>query len=161
MWKLVALGIGFIVLSAVLQRLVSRVFGVRIPISRRPGERFIVQAFTLITLPLVVLIWLTAALWLLPYILLSKPYRLHLREARRSRQAERVAWSSVDPFSRQLGSLDVLDFLRLPYAPVFAFLDWLDRRPRRGASRSQTEVLKLTLQDSSREGNRRDPFRSR
>ena len=73
------------------------------------------------------MIYLVAALWLLPYVLLSKPYRLHLKEARQRHREEGL---SASPFSRQLASLDVTDFLTLPFKPIFAFMDWVERRPQ-------------------------------
>ena len=155
------MGIGLIVLSAALQRLAGHLFGVRAPALRRPAEGLLIRAFTLITFPLVVLIWLAAAIWLLPYLLVSKPYRLHLRETRQSRQAKQSPWPSSDPFSGQLGSLDVLDFLRLPYAPVFAFLDWLDRGPGRWGAPRRAQTFQLPLQESSSEASRPDAIRPR
>ncbi len=89
-------------------------------------KRGLEVGFATLTFPLVLLIYLAAALWLLPYVLLSKPYRMHLREARLKHREE--GWNT-SPFSRQLASLDVADFLVLPFKPIFAFMDWVERRP--------------------------------
>jgi len=84
-----------------------------------------VHGFTLLTLPLVLLIYLAAALSLLPYVLLCKPYRMHLVEVRRRTQSER---SGLELFPWQLASLDVTDFLSLPFRLVFAFMDQAEKR---------------------------------
>jgi hypothetical protein len=159
-WELLAVVAGFILLSEALQRLLAKALGEGAVPKGRLAERLIVRGFAVITFPLVVLICLAAAIWLLPYLLLSKPYRLHLREARRARRTEREAWAAHDPFSRQLASLDVLDFLRLPFEPIFAFLDWLEKHPRRWglphvrplkspASRSSPEIVRPAQGDAT------------
>jgi hypothetical protein len=102
------------------------------------ADRPIVRVFAVLTFPLVLLIYLSAALWLLPYVLLSKPYRLYLKDARQSRRGQRSPWLSPDPFSRQLGQLDLMHFLSLPFEPIFAFLDWLESRPSRRTARPLT-----------------------
>lgn len=84
-----------------------------------------VHGFTLLTLPLVLLIYLAAALSLLPYVLLCKPYRMHLVEVRRRAQNERCG---LELFPWQLASLDVTDFLSLPFRLVFAFMDQAEKR---------------------------------
>jgi hypothetical protein len=107
-----------------------------LPSAGRPG-RFLIRGFALLTFPLVLLIYLMAVLSLLPYVLLSKPYRLHLREVRRCKRGE---WHSLNPFSGQLASFDVTDFLTLPFKPVFDFMDRLEHRPARS---SQAEARPL------------------
>jgi len=84
-----------------------------------------VHGFTLLTLPLVLLIYLAAALSLLPYVLLCKPYRMHLVEVRRRTQSERCG---LELFPWQLASLDVTDFLSLPFRLIFAFMDQAEKR---------------------------------
>jgi hypothetical protein len=90
------------------------------------AKRWLEFGFTTLTFPLVLLIYLVAAVWLLPYVLLSKAYRMHLKEARAKHRQE--GWN-MSPFSRQFASLDVTDFLTLPFKPIFAFMDWVERRP--------------------------------
>ncbi|OGF55265.1 MAG: hypothetical protein A2Z21_09290 [Candidatus Fraserbacteria bacterium RBG_16_55_9] len=89
--------------------------------------RWLEFAFATLTFPFVLLIYLVAALWLLPYVLLSKPYRLHWKETRQHQREEEGP--SASPFSRQLASLRVAGFLALPIKPIFAFMDWVERRP--------------------------------
>jgi hypothetical protein len=91
------------------------------------AKQGLIFLFATLTFPFVLLIYLVAALWLLPYLLVSKAYRVHLKQARVRYREE--GYSSA-PFSRQLGSLDVTEFLTLPFKPIFAFMDWVERRPQ-------------------------------
>ncbi len=128
--EIIGLGIALVLASEVLRRVLGRIAkrtAPSVPLKAR-AKRWLEIGFATLTFPLVLLIYVSAAIWLLPYVLLSKPYRLHLAEARKRRREE---WPSLSPFSRQLASLDVTDFLTLPFRPIFAFLDWLERRPQR------------------------------
>ena len=125
--EIIALGLALIIGSEFLRRFLKRFTG---PSATAPfqgrAKRWLELGFATFTFPFVLLIYVVAALWLLPYVLLSKPYRLHLKEARRKQKEE--GWTA-SPFSRQLASIDVTDFLTMPFKPIFSFMDWVERRP--------------------------------
>jgi len=94
-------------------------------------KQLFIRTFTVLTFPLVVLISLAAALSLLPYVLLCKPYRVHLKEVReRQRQTEKPMASPSAFFPWQFSELDVTDFLSLPFRLAFAFMDRVERGPQ-------------------------------
>jgi len=125
MGELTAQVVVLVILSELLRHVLERFAWKQAPALLVRPAHLLVQGFTLLTFPLVLLIYLAATLSLLPYVLLCKPYRLHLAEVRRRARGER---SSLEIFPWQLASLDVPDFLSLPFRLVFAFMDQAEER---------------------------------
>ena len=132
MGKLLLAGVAgvlvFEVLRLGIQRLDGRPRAPATPSGLKPRlKQLFIRAFTVLTFPLVVLISLAAALSLLPYVLLCKPYRVHLKEVR-ERQRPTASPSAFFPW--QFSELDVTDFLSLPFRLAFAFMDRVERGPQ-------------------------------
>jgi len=90
------------------------------------AKNLVVRFFTIITFPLVLFMMLVAAIWLLPYLLLSKSYRTQLLKAHK--EDTEADWHSVGTFSTQLSALSLPEFMLTPFRPVLSFMDWLGQK---------------------------------
>ncbi len=127
---IIAIGVGIILIHELFRNVLDRAAWKSSRSPKIRAKSIFIRFFTILTFPLVVLIYLAAAIWLLPYLLLSKPYRQHMKqeaEAAKSAHEKNLDWQAEE-FSGQLSSLAVPAFLTLPFKPIYAFMEFLGKR---------------------------------
>ena len=121
----IAVGAGIILMHEFFRVILDRAAWKTSRFPKIRAKTIAVRFFTILTFPFVVLIYLVAAIWLTPYLLLSKPYRQHLKQEARAKRD--LDWGA-DQFSGQLSSLAVPAFLTLPFKPIYAFMEFLGKK---------------------------------
>lgn len=121
MGELLAIGVGIVLLQELIRMILDRASGNSARFPKVRAKNIAVRFFTILTFPFVLFIYLVAAIWLLPYLLLSKTYRSHLKDAAHMH-------SETGEFPDQFSELAVPDFLTLPFKPIFSFMEWLGQK---------------------------------
>jgi hypothetical protein len=127
MGEILAIGAGIVLLQELVRMILDRASGHSSGFPKIRAKNIAVRFFTILTFPFVLFMYLVAAIWLLPYLLLSKTYRSHLKSASHLHR-------ETGEFPDQFSELAVPDFLILPFKPIFSFMNWLGQKqskPRR------------------------------
>jgi hypothetical protein len=125
MGQIIALGAGIILMQELLRLVLDRMAWKSVVFPKIRAKVLVIRFFTILTFPFVIFICLVSAIWMLPYLLLSRPYRAHLQKEAHGRT--RLDWQGRK-VSGQLSSLAVPAFLTLPFKPIFAFMEFLGKR---------------------------------
>ena len=125
MSELLLFGAGAILLQELISQIFDRVAWRGTRTSKVQAKNLAIRFFTILTFPLVLFMMLVAALWLLPILLLSKPYRMQLKQAAGTHAS---GWDHGSQFSQELSDISMPQFMLTPFKPVFSFMNWIGKR---------------------------------
>ncbi|MBI1730924.1 hypothetical protein HY229_05820 [Candidatus Acetothermia bacterium] len=125
MGQIIALGAGIVLMHELLRLILDRVAWKSVVFPKIRAKILVIRFFTILTFPFVILICLVSAIWMLPYLMLSRPYRAHLQKEAHGRT--KLDWQGRK-VSSQLSSLALPAFLTLPIKPISAFIEFLGKR---------------------------------